>query len=726
MRFIKIGKDVMKATLVCLMLSCILSGTSRTTLKAEPSYFTIEACVTNDPYWGYYGGYHDIWNLIQIELAKINITLTIEYNTDPYIWWEKVWGTGWNHTGDETGANAGWDVTMFEWWLQPHAVEPWFGSMVLADMTPLEGGFNIHPWMNTYASELVLKGLQSFDAATRKHYLWGWQEEWMHDPPIAEIYYPRIYEAMASYVLGYDSSGCWWYDAKHLDINVTEFELTVGPGGSDPNPTRYAAGNDTLFYAVSEDVWGWSPMYMDSYTEENFGVLCYDTLYTWSLNWTDAEWLKAGIVEPDYWDYIIKPELASGPPIDLYGNGTHMRVPLRTDVLWSDQDLTHPRAGQPFNATDVKFTYDLALDVDLEPTGYGDFAYLIESVEVVPLAEGLGGKWCPYTDQFINASAVDFILKFPHPDFTSVISNDWGGGSIIPWSQDFENAVNAHPSPPLDAHKTNTGWAGMHPGTGPYIVTEESVPGGYIKLERNDLHWGYGLGYGPHVSTIYLKFVPDAGDRKLALENNEIDLGEYPFATVAEFTAYKTWDNLRVIEYDYPASNGVWFNFNNEYLSNRYVRQAFAHAIPYGDIASIILPQWGVKSTIQGKTHILPMHYYEGEHLFNTALPPYEYDLAKAAAYLKMWLYAQPAYAPYGSPQVAQGPVGDANFDGVVNFDDFFVYAEWRGSTSAEWTWDPGCDIDPDFDNSGGVSYPFDFDQWFNNYRNEYPFDGAR
>jgi len=428
------------------MLASAFAGSKLITVETASSpYFSIEATITDNPYWGPYGGYHDIWDLIQLELAKIDITLTIEKNVDPYVWWEKVWGTGWNHTGYETGANAGWDVTMLEWWLQPHAVEPWFLSMILNNMTPYEGGFNIHPWMNKYADELVMKGISSFDAATRKNYLWAWQEEWMHDPPIAEIYYPRIYEARASYVLGYDPSACRWHDAKHLDINVTEFELTVGTSGSNPNPPRYAVGNDTIICAVSLDVWGWSPMYTEADTEGIFGILCYDTLYTWSLNYTAEEWLKAGIVEPNHWDYIIKPELAADNPTILDG-GTRMRVPLRENVLWSNQTQTppHPRAGTPFNATDVKFTFDCTLNPDLVCTGYGDFAYLIESVEVVPLAEGLGGAWDPYTHQWIDPYKVDFILKFPHPDFTSVISNGWGGGSIIPWSQEFENAVNAH------------------------------------------------------------------------------------------------------------------------------------------------------------------------------------------------------------------------------------------------------------------------------------------
>jgi len=428
-------------------------------------------------------------------------------------------------------------------------------------------------------------------------------------------------------------------------------------------------------------------------------------------------------VEPDPWDYIIKPELAAGDPYDVSGNGTRMRVPLREGVLWSNQTQTptHPRSGTPFNATDVKFTYDCTLNIDVGATGMGDFAWLIESVEVVP--DAVNGTWCPYTDQLIDPYLIDFVLKFPNPDFTSVISNDWGGGSIIPWTQTMEDLVRDHPENVI-SHKTQGNWQDMHPGTGPYIVTAHQQ-NQFIKLEKNDVYWGDDYGYGPHISTIYLKWVPLAANRLIQIQNNDIDLGEYPIATVDEYEDMMTWDNLRVFEYDYPASNGVWFNFNNPYLSNRYVRQAIAHAIPYDYIVNEILPGWGISTGYPGKTHILPSHYYEGEHLFNTALPPYEHDIAKAAEYLKMWLYAQPAYAPYGTAQVAQGPVGDANFDGRVNFDDFFTFAKWRGSIPAEWTWLPGCDIDPDFDNDEAVA-PEDFDLWWDSWGNEYPFEGAR
>jgi ABC-type transport system substrate-binding protein len=704
-KFINSWKNVVRAALVCLMLGNLVLLGSRISV-AQTYYFTLEATITDDPGWGYYGGYHAIWDAIIPELEKINISLYKEQNS-MYDWWYKVWQDGWNYPGDTGPPTYGWDLTMLEWWLQPHAVEPWFCSMILHNQTPDQGGFNIHPWNNSRADNLVLTGIQSYDPGTRRDYLWAWQQEWMHDPPQAVIYYPRIYEASAPYVMGYEPSSIWWYDAKHLDVNVTEFELVVGEGGYNENLARYAAGNDTIFYAVSEDVWTWNPMYMDSYTEENFEVLVYDTLYTWSLNYaTHDEWLaKAGRVEPNLDDYIIVPELAADYPTILDG-GLRMRVPLREDVLWSD--------GEPMNATDVKFTYDLTFNPDAACTGTGDFAYAIESVEVVP---DPGGSWCAYTEQFIDPYLVDFILRFPHPDFISVVSNDWGGGSIIPWHV-------LHDTAPADIanHAATKFWHSMLPGTGPFTVTHHQQ-NQYIKLERNPLHWGYGLGYGPYVSTIYLEFIPDAGTRLTELQINNIDMGEYPTASVDDYEVMKTWDNLHVYEYNYPSSNGVWFNFNNEYLSNRYVRLAIAHAIPYQYIYDNILPSWGITQAYPGKTYILPAHYYGGEHLFNDDLLPYTYNIQWAEDYLMMWVYSKPEYAPPGSPQVNLGPVGDADFSGRVNYDDYWVWRKNTGKTPADPDWPkiPGNDIDPDFDNDGAVLYPQDFVIWGTNYGKRYP-----
>jgi hypothetical protein len=139
------------------------------------------------------------------------------------------------------------------------------------------------------------------------------------------------------------------------------------------------------------------------------------------------------------------------------------------------------------------------------------------------------------------------------------------------------------------------------------------------------------------------------------------------------------------------ASVPLWMNLNNPFLSNRYVRQTIAHAIPYPYILNVILPAYG-QTGIPGKT-LIPPEWYE----FHTVLPPYEYNLTKAQMYFDMWNYSQVG------TDYTLGPVGDADFSGVVNFNDFAILSVNVGTTSADWTFLPGQDIDPDFNNDDYV-----------------------
>jgi len=98
MVFINFLKNVVKVTLICLMLVSVFSGSNLVTVKSPPTpYFSIESTLTNNPHWGYYGGYHDIWAQIDIELAKIGIDLTQSYSDD-FEWWDQVWEEGWNYS----------------------------------------------------------------------------------------------------------------------------------------------------------------------------------------------------------------------------------------------------------------------------------------------------------------------------------------------------------------------------------------------------------------------------------------------------------------------------------------------------------------------------------------------------------------------------------------------------------------------------------------------------
>jgi ABC-type transport system substrate-binding protein len=233
------------------------------------------------------------------------------------------------------------------------------------------------------------------------------------------------------------------------------------------------------------------------------------------------------------------------------------------------------------------------------------------------------------------------------------------------------------------------------------------------------------LGPDPSVQAIYLKTVPDPAVRLLEFQTYRLDLGEYPTAPLEVFQEMETNPNLNVFQYDYPASNPIWVNFNNPYLSNRLIRKAIAHAVPYDKIFAEILPSWGVETAYPGKTYVLPNHYYTEPntgaplvgtqvHLFNTELEANYYDLDKALDYMELWWYSN-----HGDG--SDSAVGDSDFSGLVDLDDYLILVGKAGVTES-WPIDvvPGNMIDPDFDNSGTVTRADDLPLWSGTYGVEY------
>jgi len=122
----------------------------------------------------------------------------------------------------------------------------------------------------------------------------------------------------------------------------------------------------------------------------------------------------------------------------------------------------------------------------------------------------------------------------------------------------------------------------------------------YVELERNDLYFGYNASivgspaWGPYdVDKILLKYTPDPSQWIWELQNHECDFGEPEGGPLEAFEELMSDPTMLVYKVPYMASNGVWMNFNNMNLSNRYVRLALAHVIPHEDLFEVELPNWG-------------------------------------------------------------------------------------------------------------------------------------
>ena len=682
------------------MLVSAFAAASIVTVQADPFDWpmqTLDAVVTTDPFWGYYGGYHDILQAIKTELLNIGIDLTVR-TYDQYTWWDITSDSGWNVSseyqvpGMPAGIN-GWDMYTSEWWMMPSGML-WLEDIMYNELTPPEGGSNVFPWMNEKADELLRGGQFTLDAETRKQYLDAWQTLFMADPPMINMYYSKVYEVESIWLQDYDPTA-WFMEVSRMRFNKTLWD-THYTGAREPY---------TLIFGLGfEAIWAYNNLFMVTYTDDRMCDLMAETLYDISVDMSEPvgaepwDWPPTG-VPPNPWNFFNKPTLAADQPTFI--TPTHVRIPLRKNVKWSD--------GYPFNATDVKFTYDLVLNLDTGAAAYGDLYQWLDYVEIV------------------NETCVDLFLKEPgnYADLANILSDEWGL-AMVPW-----HTLKGIAPGDLSTHVSNVYPEDAKtylPALGPFMLDNVEV-GPEITMVRNPYYFGYSdslspadppLDWGPYdVSKIILISYPDPSDRLLALKTHTIDFAEYSTASKETFEGLKAdspGNGLRVWQYDYPASHPIWLNLDSPKLSNRYFRLALAYAIPYGYIYDEILSSWGVEP-YAGKTFILPQHYYTEPNtpevdpdltgtrvrLFNEELLPYEHNITKALEYMKMWWYST-------DPDFTQGPIGDADFSGLVELADYYIWADKIG-TSSPWPALPGCDIDPNFNNDAYVDID-DYYDW--------------
>jgi len=655
-----------------------------------PEPIILWAVISSDPNYGWLAGYHDMVYAIRDELIQIGIDLRIRTMPEGEIW-DTCWDARWNVPGDADGDPTtytsgvdGWDITTTDWSLEPNGYQ-WFPSTFYSWATPEAGGYNIGDWNNTLAEYFADKAMTSLDPAEHKQWMWLWQGQYMHDPPQIPVFYGDLGVATTSWLDGYDFMTMYYASIQDLGINVTKFN-EVAP------PARKAIGNDTIIVGAYGNVYTWNGMICLSDTESTVSHFRLENLFATTREHM-TPWPPSG-------KQVLRPLLAAdvlewrdGP----YGPNTVARLPVRQNVTWSD--------GVPFNASDVAFT----MNVNIDPASGGwvmnDFPGL-ESAEVF--------------DEY----TVDFIFKEPKYGFESSLSNSFGL-VMLPWHQLKDVAVRDIKSHPTnsDPVPVSRGGEGLE-GTGPYVVVSYD-PGVEIIFEKrkdywkdaelkHDEYWGPAYGIGERLpENVILKFIPDEGDRLIALQTSQIDYGEYMVADLATLEIMATYPTHRVWTSPYVASHGIWLNLNNPILSNRYVRLAIAHAIPYDFIRNQIAPGWGFNQTYPGKTATVT----PGMYAFNTELGNYVYDIDIANKYMDMWRNSQLS-KPY-----LLGPAGDADFSGFVEMADYPIWADNFGTNHTEWIFLAGQDIDPDHNNDDLVQMADFFDGWEFKSKYWYPED---
>lgn len=247
---------------------------------------------------------------------------------------------------------------------------------------------------------------------------------------------------------------------------------------------------------------------------------------------------------------------------------------LEEGVQWHD--------GQPFTASDVKFTIEAVMD----PDNGSENAPNYEDVEEITVVD-------EYT--------VSFKLAAPNVAFLdymalAVLPQHLLAGEDMQESAFFRSPV----------------------GTGPYKL-ESWEEGQAIVLTRNEAYF-QGV---PGIEKVIFKIVPDDNVRAVQMESGELDLALLTPKDAGNFTGREGY-----VCYDMKTSDyrGILFNFQHEFWkNNRDIIPAICYAVDRQAIVDAVLLGQGIPA--YGPLQRNVYNHAEVEH--------YDYDPAKARAVLE-------------------------------------------------------------------------------------------
>jgi ABC-type transport system substrate-binding protein len=672
-------------TLICLMLISAFATTGMVTVKAsDPIILYLVQDATDSE------GFHALGLSIKEELAKIGITVEIDYREEGELD-DTLYGNYWNYTWDDA-PGYGWDMFIRENWCMPTDLL-WFESMLAAVGMP-PAGYQRMSWNNTKADALLRNAFEEFDPDKRRQYMLLWQQEYVHDNPSPTLYaltWIQVTDKRFQTPWGGPGDQAEWYD-PYMNTWI-----------EDPMPPTVQ-----LKVGYSAGWWEYNPIFMWTMAQDCSQLLTHSMLYVVSREWGSDHGTG----------FYHKPYLAVGDPVWADDHLT-CNISLRDDVYWHNFTDIYTEGGpyvynnELFTADDVICTFEALMDKATMSWGKSDYD------NVLDVSTYSGGV------EKISDTQVRFHLKNPiAPElFKQLLANEWGV-MIVP-----EHILGSVPHKDWYGHWTNE--ACPPPGTGPFRFVED-IPDEYFKLEAVP-NYTPGLGGQHTIDEIHGYVITDPAAAWTALMNHEIHYtpGGVWSATPEQIDLARADPALAVFDDPIPATRNLAFNLRNPFLSNRYVRQAIAHAINYPHIVDTIGPTAGLsENCIIQSNPLWPMMEWAyptpaDEALYN--IGPYPYDIAVAQQYMDKWKYSLTANAngTLGDPNVALGPVGDNDFSGIVELDDFVVWAENVGTAPEAWPWWPGQDIDPDADNTDFVELA-DFYDWREKVGSYYPFYGAR
>lgn len=140
---------------------------------------------------------------------------------------------------------------------------------------------------------------------------------------------------------------------------------------------------------------------------------------------------------------------------------------------------------------------------------------------------------------------------------------------------------------------------GIPVGTGPFVI--QSMTEGRMELTANQDYWNG----TPKLGSITIKYITDGNAQAMALDNGEVDLTfQLPTENVMQFMGN---DRFAVTKSSGSRSQIIYFDYENQFLSDLNVRKAITMAIDRGTFADVIN-----KGNSEAATAIFPVSFSYG------------------------------------------------------------------------------------------------------------------
>lgn len=309
---------------------------------------------------------------------------------------------------------------------------------------------------------------------------------------------------------------------------------------------------------------------------------------------TDA---YARSVEDMIFDSLIAYDVETGDPVGrlaeswtISDDGLTYQFKLREGLKFSD--------GKPLTAEDVKFSFDLIKNPNVNAAHLQNYFKNLKSTEVISPLE------------------VKFNLSEPY--FRNLIM--LGLAQILPKHLYSEGDFNKSP---LNRAPV---------GSGPYKLLKWDS-GRSIELDRNPDWWGLNVDYWKdryNFNKILFRIITEDNVAAMALKKGEIDMLEpTPHQYIKDFDNKEITDRLHRLKYSTDDGNGyryIGWNLKKPLFASTKVRRALAHALPREELN---------EKMYQGLLNLSVGPFPQGSEKLDPSVKPIPYDLEIAKKLLE-------------------------------------------------------------------------------------------